>query len=103
MLNDSCDDTIWKSAYRDIALFPIHTFDYPYHITTVFPAQVDPLSRVNSRTGANGNADPSILQTLSVVDYRYARFALDPRTGLFSMVRSVSQSAADVQYINVGD
>ncbi|KAI0093395.1 Ca-transporting ATPase [Irpex rosettiformis] len=76
-----------ESAYRDIALFPIHTFDYPYHITTVFPAQVDPLSRVNSRTGMNGNADPNILETLSVVDYRYARFALDPRTGLFSMVR----------------
>ncbi|KAI0682979.1 Ca-transporting ATPase [Cytidiella melzeri] len=76
-----------ESAYRDIALFPIRTLEYPFHITTVFPAQVDPLSRVSSRTGLNGDADPNILQTLSVVDYRYARFALDPRTGLFSMVR----------------
>ena len=27
--------------------------------------------------------------TLTFVDYRYNRFALDPRTGLFSMIRSV--------------
>ena len=31
-----------------------------------------------------------MLDELLVVDYRYARFALDPRTGLFGMIRSVS-------------
>ena len=60
--------------------------DYPYHVTTVFPAQV-PISRTSSRAGENGTAAPGTLETLLVVDYRYARFALDPRTGLFSMVK----------------
>ena len=30
-----------------------------------------------------------MLRCLSVVDYRYSRFALDPRTGLFNMIRYV--------------
>jgi hypothetical protein len=78
-----------KSAYRDIALFPIHTLEYPYHISTAFPAQADSTSQISSRSGVNGDVDTSVLQTLTIVDYRYARFALDPRTGLFSMVRFV--------------
>lgn len=76
-----------KSAYRDIALFPIHKLEYPYPIATVFPAQVDSLSRTPSRTAENGNAIYDPLEELLVVDYRYARFALNPKTGLFSMIR----------------
>ena len=29
------------------------------------------------------------METLLVLDYRYARFALDPKTGLFSVVKYV--------------
>lgn len=52
--------------------------DYPYDTSTVF----NPLSL------AEDVADEKIGDLL-VVDYRYARFALDPRTGLFSMIRLV--------------
>lgn len=49
------------------------------------------MSRIPSRTVENGDTAGSngvtMLQELLVVDYRYARFAMDPRTGLFSMVK----------------
>ncbi|KAF7321673.1 Cation-transporting ATPase [Mycena kentingensis (nom. inval.)] len=64
-----------ESAYRDITLFRIRTLRYPYPISTVFASNVD------------ASASLSNLGTLVVVDYRYNRFALDPRTGLFSMIR----------------
>ena len=65
-----------QTAYRDIALFPVEKIDYPYDTSTVF----------NSSSVVEGIVDEKIGDLL-VVDYRYARFALDPRTGLFSMVR----------------
>lgn len=75
-----------ESAYRDISLFPIRKIEYPYHISTVFSGSVA-FSRVPSRAGENGDISSGTLQHLLVVDYRYARFALDPRTGLFSMMK----------------
>ena len=78
-----------QSAYRDIALFPVRKLDYPYHISTVFHQPVPETLSRTSTTSANGNAvaESGMLDHLLVVDYRYARFALDPRTGLFSVVR----------------
>ncbi|KAJ7188128.1 hypothetical protein C8R46DRAFT_1053735 [Mycena filopes] len=74
-----------ESAYRDITLFRIRVLDYPYHISTVFPSSVvDPIVTQES----SSNVQPAeSLDTLIVVDYRYSRFALDPRTGLFNMIR----------------
>lgn len=51
---------------------------YPYDTSTVFNA---PLSTEETPDEKIGD--------LLIVDYRCARFALDPRTGLFSMIRSV--------------
>ncbi|KAJ7251534.1 Ca-transporting ATPase [Mycena haematopus] len=68
-----------ESAYRDITLFRIQTLDYQYPISTVFPTSI--VDSTNSRQ------PDSLLHTLIVVDYRYSRFALDPRTGLFNMIR----------------
>ena len=68
----------WQTAYRDVALFPVEKIDYPYDTSTVF----------NAPSTAEDAADEKI-GGLVVVDYRYARFALDPRTGLFSMIRLV--------------
>ncbi|KAJ7346731.1 hypothetical protein DFH08DRAFT_869152 [Mycena albidolilacea] len=69
-----------ESANRDITLFRIHTLNYPYPISTVFPTPVaDTLNTQHSE---------SSLDTLIVIDYRYSRFALDPRTGLFNMIRN---------------
>ena len=74
-------------------MYPVRIVDYPFHITTVFPA-VPPIDQSNEMTnGWHDNSSPSfdedtqMLKHLMVVDYRYSRFALDPRTGLFSMVR----------------
>ena len=74
-------------------MFPLRRIEYPYDISTVFPHHVDPASRIPmSRTSTQSlpqvNDETSAkLEYLLVVDYRYARFALDPRTGLFSMVK----------------
>ncbi|EPT04465.1 hypothetical protein FOMPIDRAFT_1156644 [Fomitopsis schrenkii] len=83
-----------ETVYRDIALMPLQTLDYPYELSTVFSTPADPttrlpLSRRPSRSQLqNGNGDVSQkLGTLVVVDYRYTKFALDPRTGLFSAVK----------------
>lgn len=73
-----------KSAYRDIALFKLHKMAYPYGISTVFSKPVDPSARLNIQQ--NDNADGR-LHSIVVVDYRYSRFVLDPRTGLFDMIR----------------
>lgn len=70
--------TQWQTAYRDVALFSVEKIDYPYNTSTVF----------NVPSTTEGTADQKI-GDLVVVDYRYARFALDPRTGLFSMIRLV--------------
>lgn len=57
---------------------------YPYDISTVFSKPIDSSARLN--TQQNDIADGK-LKSLIVVDYRYSRFALDPRTGLFDTIR----------------
>ncbi|KAJ7072233.1 P-type ATPase [Mycena amicta] len=63
-----------ESAYRDITLFRIRTVPYPYPISTVFPPTID-------------SPGTEHLHQLTIVDYRCNRFALDPRSGLFSLIR----------------
>ncbi|KAI0318235.1 hypothetical protein OF83DRAFT_1057181, partial [Amylostereum chailletii] len=77
----------YKTALRDMALFPVQKLHYPYHSSTVFSG---PLIDAKAKTNGNGNGihdDGQVLNTLLVVDYRYARFALDPRSGLFQLVK----------------
>ncbi|KDQ53585.1 hypothetical protein JAAARDRAFT_137089 [Jaapia argillacea MUCL 33604] len=82
-----------ETAYRDIALFPVRKLKYPYPISTAFPPNNDvSLRRTSSRTSipkANGSvfSDDDLIESLITVDYRYSRYALDPRTGLFSMMK----------------
>ena len=86
---------LFQTAYRDITLFPILILKYPYPTSTAFPAAVEDhnsqrLSRVPSTSSlfkANGIGEHQMLEELIVVDYRYSRFILDPRTGLFRMLR----------------
>ncbi|KAF8622733.1 hypothetical protein AX15_006823 [Amanita polypyramis BW_CC] len=80
-----------ESAYRDIALFPIHVIYYPYDISTVFPAPPESgLPRAQSIPNTVKNSENhdknNHLTELLVVDYRYSRYALDPRNGLFSTI-----------------
>ncbi|EPQ57568.1 Ca-transporting ATPase [Gloeophyllum trabeum ATCC 11539] len=89
-----------ETAYRDIALFPIRRVHYPYYISTAFPtagvesgvqqtASMASLPKANGNANGNTREDPAdiVLDNLVIVDYRYARFALDPRSGLFSMLK----------------
>lgn len=78
-----------ESAYRAIALLPIRVLNYPYHLSTVF-SQTIPIHQgleLLPPSDKDYNANDGIMKRVLVVDYRYTRFALDPRTGLFSMVR----------------
>ena len=76
-----------KTAYRDIALFPVAHMDYPYSIASVFSTAPDPSQLLPKYR-------PSLtIGSLTYVDYRYNRFALDPRTGLFGMIRYVSSGS----------
>ncbi|KAI0666684.1 Ca-transporting ATPase [Trametes maxima] len=74
-----------ETAYRDIALFPISRMEYPYPIATVFSTPPDPSQLLPTARTSRNEGEP--LSSLAYVDYRYNRFALDPRTGLFSMIR----------------
>lgn len=71
-------------------LLPIQVLRYPYHISTVFShtAPVDQTETV--KPARDYDVRDGMLSHLLVVDYRYTRFAVDPRTGLFHMVRFVS-------------
>jgi cation-transporting P-type ATPase 13A2 len=87
-----------KANHRDIAMFPFQTLNYPYPISTVFPASAevtndepsarDRLALSLPKSNSYATLDTGVLNTLRFVDYRYSRFALDPRTGLFSVIRS---------------
>lgn len=70
-----------KTPFKDVVLFPIKTMKYPYAASTVF-------STKNGASESNGKAS-DVLSTLKVVDYRYLRFALNPQSGLFTVVTQV--------------
>ncbi|KAH9851454.1 Ca-transporting ATPase [Lenzites betulinus] len=73
-----------ETAYRDIALFPISRIPYPYPVSTVISTPPDPTQLLPAARAGRIGSNP--LGTVTYVDYRYNRFALDPRTGLFTLV-----------------
>jgi cation-transporting ATPase 13A3/4/5 len=83
--------TRFKTTLGDISFFPVRRTPYPYRASTVFP-------RFSTPTKANGNGSSSInsedflLENLLVINYRYAKYALDPANGLFSTVKCVRTS-----------
>ncbi|KAI9059114.1 Ca-transporting ATPase [Trametes sanguinea] len=80
-----------ETAYRDIALFPICRKEYPYPLNTVVSTAPEPSQLLPSARGTRRENED--VGTLTYVDYRYNRFALDPRTGLFSMIRDWRDSS----------
>jgi len=78
-----------QSAHKAIMLLPTQKLDYPYHITTVFPASIPvvPGSEVSTPPSKGFDEESGVLKHLLVAEYRYTRYAVDPRTGLFNVVR----------------
>ncbi|KAF8161197.1 P-type ATPase [Crassisporium funariophilum] len=78
-----------ESSYKAIMLLPIQILKYPYHISTVFSSTLPTIPGTDTVKPTNEayRVRDGILSFLLVVDYRYTRFAVDPRTGLFNMVR----------------
>lgn len=86
-----------KTSHSDIALYPVRVLRYPYPLSTVFPqaeAGATPRRSSISSLPQPGNGgmqhEDDLLDKLLVLDYRYSRYVLDPRSGLFSMVRFVN-------------
>lgn len=71
---------------------------YAYPLRTVFPETISTIPGSESVTPSNGAecVKSGLLDSLRVIDYRYNRFALDPRTGLFAMIRYVKQSPSSI-------
>lgn len=80
-----------QSAYRAIMLLPIRVLDYAFSITTVFPSTLPVVSGMPFLKPSADDYDEATgtLKQLFILDYRYTRFAVDPRTGLFSLIRYV--------------
>ena len=68
---------------------PIRVLDYPYPISTVFQSTIaiTPGQTLLKPSSEDYDEASGLLKQLLIVDYRYTRFAVDPRTGLFTLVR----------------
>ncbi|KAG8864475.1 hypothetical protein FRB96_004978 [Tulasnella sp. 330] len=62
--------------------------EYPYALSSAFPPNIVPLPASSPQTnGSYGTDSPIILDVLKILDHRYSRYILDPRTGLFAIIR----------------
>ncbi|KAF5393475.1 hypothetical protein D9757_000675 [Collybiopsis confluens] len=76
---------------RDIVLIPLQKLEYSFSISTVFSPTVPLDQSYSSPSGESGqayDAETKMLHSLLMVNYRYSRFALDPRNGQFSTMRT---------------
>jgi cation-transporting ATPase 13A2 len=79
-----------KTTFSDISFFPALKIPYPYRASTVFTNTSVPTKANGNGNGTSSvNAEDDLLGSLLVIDYRYAKFALDPNNGLFSAVKCV--------------
>ncbi|KAG9039815.1 hypothetical protein FRB95_007242 [Tulasnella sp. JGI-2019a] len=63
---------------------------YPYALSTALAPNITPHLHPGATpqtTGSNGSDSPMILDVLKILDHRYSRYILDPRTGLFAIIR----------------
>ncbi|KAG8963193.1 hypothetical protein FRC03_003287 [Tulasnella sp. 419] len=101
-----------ETSYRTLTIEKMRVVDYPYPLSTAFtssipsssstpiPRSSTPIQSQNDRmslgsgngqlfaNGTTGVPGPSpLLSFIKMMDYRYTRYILDPRTGLFSMLK----------------
>ncbi|KAL7423997.1 hypothetical protein Q5752_001582 [Cryptotrichosporon argae] len=106
---DDASDGAWlvvETPYGDLHIVPMQIIAYPYPLSTVFPRSTAPTAEASRATSVRGVApDPrgakdlvpdlergqttweETMGFLKIVDYRYTRFALDPATGQWVMIR----------------
>ncbi len=65
---------------------PVRRIPYPYRASTVFPSY-STSTKVNGNGSLSINSEDVMLENLLLIDYRYAKFALDPTSGSFSVVK----------------
>ncbi|GAW05440.1 Ca-transporting ATPase [Lentinula edodes] len=85
-----------ESSNRDVMLISLHKLEYPFPITTVFPSSFDQSSSgssFKSNETQTYDAETKMLRSLIIMNYRYSRFALDPRNGLFYVMRNWRDSS----------
>ncbi|KAJ3806480.1 hypothetical protein F5876DRAFT_49962 [Lentinula aff. lateritia] len=85
-----------ESSNRDVMLISLHKLEYPFPITTVFPSSFDQTSSGSSFKSSETqtyDAETKMLRSLIIMNYRYSRFALDPRNGLFYVMRNWRDSS----------
>ncbi|KIM40199.1 hypothetical protein M413DRAFT_19398 [Hebeloma cylindrosporum] len=78
-----------ESSHKTIVLVPIRRLRYPYHVSTIFPPTLPVIPGTDTfrPPDSDYNSENGMLEQLLVVDYRHTRFGVDPRTGLFNLVR----------------
>jgi len=82
-----------KTTFGDISFYPVRRIPYSYRASTVFTGVSVPTKASGNGSGTTSvNAEDPVLGDLLVIDYRYAKFALDTNNGLFSAVKCVSPS-----------
>ena len=81
-----------KTTFSDISFFPVRRIPYPYRASTVFTSISPTKANGNGNGTSSVNAEDALLGNLLVIDYRYAKFALDPNNGLFSAIKCVITS-----------
>ena len=77
-----------KTTFGDTLFIPVRRIPYPYRASTVFPNHMAS-TKVNGNGSLSINSEDFLLENLLIIDYRYAKFALDPTSGLFSVVKCV--------------
>ncbi|KAF9263238.1 hypothetical protein L218DRAFT_959259 [Marasmius fiardii PR-910] len=79
-----------ETLHTDVALFPVKIIEYPYPIHTALPLDISNgvgLSLPGDVSDDTYDGENKVLRKLLTVDYRYTRFILDPRSGLFVVLR----------------
>jgi cation-transporting P-type ATPase 13A2 len=80
-----------ETNFSDILFVPVRKIPYPYRSSTVFPGY-SASTKVNGNGSSSINSEGLLLEDLLLIDYRYAKFALDPTSGTFSAVKCARRS-----------
>ncbi|KIO30367.1 hypothetical protein M407DRAFT_69316 [Tulasnella calospora MUT 4182] len=78
-----------ETPFRTLILEFLRTLDYPYPASTAFTPSiaVSTPSQLNGNGGSSPRPLSGDLGVLKMVEHRYTRYLLDPKSGLFASIR----------------